>query len=486
MPFSTAASRIQYTTNGVTVAFPITFPFFDETTMNAAWADSLGNVTDLALTTDFTITGGDGENGTLTTTGALSPLANGGTVTIYRNEPNIQTTEFTDNSPLPAEDLNDVADKAAMRDGQLADLGARSLSFPPTIAPTVSAELPTPVPDYFLRFSSDGLSLEAAAISPSGSVSQATETSAGIAEIATQAETNTGTDDLRMVTPKKLASSTLAATVAANTAALAALHLPTGYQQDARIANNGTDAVNDINFTQGSCRSDADAADLLLGGTNVKQIDVAFAEYVAIGTASGGRDSGDNLTGAKTFHAYLIGGTGKNTQGFFSTSLSPTLPSGFTWKRRRGSIRWSGSTIVPFTQDLSDTDLFLLTTTEQAYAGANPGTSAVTVPCTIPTGLKLTPLGSVGLLNGTSTSIAGRMYGADEATTAPLGSTSTSPAAPGGNFSSQAGSPANWIWTPLPRSLRSDTSGQVFFKLDVSGASDRVAVEITGWLDRRL
>lgn len=36
-------------------------------------------------------------------------------------------------------------------------------------------------------------------------VSQATETAAGIAEIATQAETNTGTDDLRFVTPLKLA-----------------------------------------------------------------------------------------------------------------------------------------------------------------------------------------------------------------------------------------------------------------------------------------
>lgn len=36
---------------------------------------------------------------------------------------------------------------------------------------------------------------------------QATESSAGIAEIATQTETNTGTDDQRIVTPLKLASS---------------------------------------------------------------------------------------------------------------------------------------------------------------------------------------------------------------------------------------------------------------------------------------
>ncbi len=40
------------------------------------------------------------------------------------------------------------------------------------------------------------------------SVSQASESSAGIAELATQAETNTGTDDLRIVTPLKLANYT--------------------------------------------------------------------------------------------------------------------------------------------------------------------------------------------------------------------------------------------------------------------------------------
>jgi hypothetical protein len=42
------------------------------------------------------------------------------------------------------------------------------------------------------------------------SAGQATETSAGIAEIATQAETDAGTDDQRIVTPLKLASSVYA------------------------------------------------------------------------------------------------------------------------------------------------------------------------------------------------------------------------------------------------------------------------------------
>jgi hypothetical protein len=47
---------------------------------------------------------------------------------------------------------------------------------------------------------------------------QATETVKGVAEIATQAEVNTGTDDQRIITPAKLAGSTLASDVATNNA----------------------------------------------------------------------------------------------------------------------------------------------------------------------------------------------------------------------------------------------------------------------------
>ena len=50
----------------------------------------------------------------------------------------------------------------------------------------------------------------------SASPAQATESAAGIAEIATQTEVNTGTDDTRFVTPKKLKSYTLPIKVASH------------------------------------------------------------------------------------------------------------------------------------------------------------------------------------------------------------------------------------------------------------------------------
>lgn len=124
--------------------------------------------------------------------------------------------------------------------------------------------------------------------------------------------------------------------------------LPYGYLRGLVISNSGADATNDINLDAGSARDDANTLDLVVAATIVKQIDVAFAEYSSPGTASGGRDSADNLTGSKWFHVFMIGGTGKNTQPFFSTSLSPTLPSGFTAKRRVTSVYWTGSAIRSF------------------------------------------------------------------------------------------------------------------------------------------
>lgn len=66
----------------------------------------------------------------------------------------------------------------------------------------------------------------------------ASETAAGIAEIATQAEVNTGTDDQRFITPSKLANSALAANVTANNAKVS-------YTDAAKVAGIETGATAD-------------------------------------------------------------------------------------------------------------------------------------------------------------------------------------------------------------------------------------------------
>lgn len=182
-------------------------------------------------------------------------------------------------------------------------------------------------------------------------------------------------------------------------AASGVVTLPRSYLAGLRLSNNGTDATNDIDIAAGICRSSANANDLTLAATNVKQIDVAFAEYVSIGTASGGRDSSDNLTGAKWFNVYVIGGSGKNDQGFFSTSASPTLPSGFTYSRRIGSIYWTGSTIKAFTQT---GDMVHWTAPLLDVDVSNLGGTTTSYTLTTPTGVKCQAIVNITVGDGTA------------------------------------------------------------------------------------
>lgn len=201
--------------------------------------------------------------------------------------------------------------------------------------------------------------------------------------------------------------------------------VPRSYLAGLALSNNVTDATNDIDIAAGICRSAANANDLTLPAANVKQIDVAFSEYVSIGTASGGRASADNLTGAKWFNVFLIGGAGKNDQGFFATSASPTLPSGFTYSRRIGSVYWTGSAIKSFTQT-GDTVHWTSPPLDVNVSNLAGTTTAYTL--TTPTGFKC--LAILNIAVGDSTG-AIRVYihspdNADEAASATAAPLSTS------------------------------------------------------------
>lgn len=190
MTVSSTINREQYATDGVTTAFTIHFPFFDDTDVNAIFVSSAMVSTTLALSVDFTVTGGAGSGGTLTCN--VAP-ANGGTLTIYRDLPFTQEDDYVEDDPLPADTLEGGFDRGVMRDQQLKDGQDRALTFSVTVASGVSGELPIPVADEFLRFSPDGLSIVSSPIASLGAVGQATETVAGIGELATDAEMTAGT-----------------------------------------------------------------------------------------------------------------------------------------------------------------------------------------------------------------------------------------------------------------------------------------------------
>lgn len=190
MTVATTTNREQYATDGVTVEFTIHFPFFDDTDVNAIFVDSTGASTTLALSTDFTVSGGDGAGGTLTTTVAQ---ANGGTLTVYRDIPFTQESDFVENDPLPADTLEAGLDRAAMRDQQLKDALDRALVLPVT-ATTSGGVVPSPEADKLLGWNSAGDALENKDI-PTGTAIYSSITN-----------TKAGTATAEAVTPDSLAS----------------------------------------------------------------------------------------------------------------------------------------------------------------------------------------------------------------------------------------------------------------------------------------
>jgi len=191
MTVSTTANREQYATDGVTTAFTIHFPFFDETDVQAIFVASDGTETVLAFSTDFSITGGGGAGGTLTTVGVL---ANGGELTIYRDIPFTQEADYVEDDPLPADTLEGGFDRAVMRDQQLLDAQARALTFPVTIAVGTSGEVPAPEADKVLGWNSDATALE-----------NKTQPLTGVTP-ASIANTKLGSSTTEMVTPDGLAA----------------------------------------------------------------------------------------------------------------------------------------------------------------------------------------------------------------------------------------------------------------------------------------
>jgi len=195
MTVSSTISREQYATDGVSAVFTIHFPFFDDTDVNAVFVNASGVASTLTLATDFTVAGGGGAGGTLTTTGTASPLAAGGALTIYRDIPYTQEDDYVENDPLPADTLESGLDRAAMRDQQLLDAVGRAVSLPVTIDPSVSAVLPNPSPLLFLRWNATGNALELVSIAATGATSA-----------ASISETRQGSNTADFVTSDALAS----------------------------------------------------------------------------------------------------------------------------------------------------------------------------------------------------------------------------------------------------------------------------------------
>jgi hypothetical protein len=142
MAVTSTQNRIQYNGNGSTTAFAFPYLFFDETHLKVVVTDTLTGVdTTKVLTTDYTVTGeGSPSGGTVTF--VVAP-ASTDRVTIYREVPMTQQTDYVNDDDFPEEVVERDLDLATMRDQQLDDQAARTLVAPVSEPTSTDLTLPT-------------------------------------------------------------------------------------------------------------------------------------------------------------------------------------------------------------------------------------------------------------------------------------------------------------------------------------------------------
>jgi hypothetical protein len=166
--------------------------------------------------------------------------------------------------------------------------------------------------------------------------------------------------------------------ITATTSATGTVLLP-----DLITISNGTDAGHDIDFTAGNFNFD-DGSGQAIATALTKQID---ASWVA-GDNAGGLDTGSVAADA-TYYMFAIWNPTTSTADFlFSTSSSsPTMPSGYTKKKRIASLLTDGAGNIRngnYTFFTGGYRFWHKNKTTSDYVGNNPGTSRVTVNLLIP------------------------------------------------------------------------------------------------------
>ena len=233
----------------------------------------------------------------------------------------------------------------------------------------------------------------------------------------------------------------------------------------------------------GVCRNEdsGSARDMTLAAAITKSLS-AFAA----GTGNGGLDTGA-VANTTWYHVHLIRKDSDGTIDVLcSTSVAaPTMPTGYTARRRIGSFLTNGSAqIVAFSQN---GDEFLWDVALVDVDATNPGTAAVSRTLTTPLGVKVRALLHVGVYGGTNANTTANIssldvsdQGAQAAGTAALTLMAST-----GNGAGSGGADAGIAWDICEAIVRTNTSSAVRSRLQTSGAADHLGIITRGWLDSR-
>ena len=190
------------------------------------------------------------------------------------------------------------------------------------------------------------------------------------------------------------------------------------------------------------------------------------------GTGNGGLDTG-SIANSTWYHFYLIAKADGTTDVTFSTNATtPSLPSGYTLYRRIGSGKTNGSAQWILFKQNGDRFKWDVGVNDVA-AAVNPGTSAVTRTLTVPTGIVV----DAWLDNSESNQSNNRFV-----LWTALDQTDTTPSITNNTLNAQGTNTARFNAEIY---VKTNTSAQVRYRTNASGASDETNVVTVGWIDSR-
>ncbi|KRR20367.1 hypothetical protein [Bradyrhizobium retamae] len=232
------------------------------------------------------------------------------------------------------------------------------------------------------------------------------------------------------------------------------------------LANNGTDATNDIDIAPGAAMDSTNVALMKLAAALTKRLDAAWA----VGTNQGGLDTGAIANG--TYHLWLIQRSDTGVvDALFSASVSaPTMPANYDRKRRIGSIRRVSGALQLFTQF---GDEFRLVTPVRDINTQAPGTSGTNYTLSSPSGIMVEVFGT-GFANtsGTTSRTGWYRIGDSSGTVSAYGQSDQA------LYDPSTGSGA----TGQIR-VRTNTSAQI--GVAAANASTSIDFMLRGWIDTR-
>ena len=228
--------------------------------------------------------------------------------------------------------------------------------------------------------------------------------------------------------------------------------------------SNHTDADHDISFALGSCLNSTGTTNLKLTSAMVKQIDATWAA----GTAAGGLFSG-TVANTTTYHCFLIkkDSDGSIDAGFDTSVTAANIPAGYTAFRRVGSIVTDGSANILAFYQIGNYFGWVNRSLDQN--GAAGATTRISLTLTVPDGVSV---------------IADYLFAATHSAASFVVSTAleeTDNAASATNLTHELSAEGWHASTKLQK--KTNTSGQVAYRTDVSGTIIKVFTE--GWFDER-